>query len=159
MRTHILKSGDGQPTGVAGDIYTIKVSGRETGGAYAVMEAFIPSGHGPLPHQHSREDEFFYVLDGTMEFVSDGQRSIGGPGTFVALPKGSVHCFQNVGDAPARMIITVVPAGLEDFFIEVSKNPDTFSEENPPVFDPQQIERMLALESKFGLRTIVPGNQ
>ncbi len=45
-----------------GDRYTFLVTGEESGGAYFVMEAWVPSGGGPGPHIHTREDETFYVL-------------------------------------------------------------------------------------------------
>ena len=156
MSARILKPGEGQMTGVAGDIYTIKTSGRETGGAYSVMEAIIPPQKGPPPHRHSREEESFFVIDGEMEFVADGVHSFGEKGTWVTLPRGSLHYFKNVGQTPARMLILAVPAGLEDYFIEVSQTAGTFSEDQPPVFDPEQIEKMIRIAPKYGIEIVLP---
>ena len=36
-----------------------------------------------------------------------------GPGDFVNIPKGVVHCFRNFSDEPLRMILTFTPAGIE----------------------------------------------
>jgi uncharacterized RmlC-like cupin family protein len=41
-----------------------------------------------------------------------------GAGDFVNVPRGIVHCFRNEGEAPARMILTFTPAGIERFFEE-----------------------------------------
>lgn len=156
MSARILKPGEGQLTGVAGDIYTIKTSGRETGGAYSVMEAIIPAQKGPPPHRHSREEESFFVLEGELEFFADGVRSVGGAGTWVTLPRGSLHYFKNIGQTPAKMLILAVPAGLEDYFIEVSQPQGTFSEENPPEMNEKQIEMMIKTGPKYGIEIVPP---
>ena len=41
-----------------------KVSGRDTGGAFAVVEHPIEPGRLVLPHIHLHEDEYSYVLEG-----------------------------------------------------------------------------------------------
>ncbi|WP_045046918.1 cupin domain-containing protein [Rouxiella chamberiensis] len=156
MSARILKPGEGQLTGVAGDIYTIKASGRETGGAYTVMEAIIPAQKGPPPHRHTREEESFFVLEGELEFFADGVRSVGGVGTWVTLPRGSLHYFKNIGETPARMLIMAVPAGLDDYFIEVSQPAGTFSEDNPPPMDEDQIKKMIETAPKYGLEILPP---
>ncbi len=43
-----------------------KVSGADTGGAFAVVEHPIEPGRRVLPHVHLHEDEYSYVLDGTI---------------------------------------------------------------------------------------------
>ncbi|WP_264214243.1 cupin domain-containing protein [Leisingera thetidis] len=156
MTALIRKPGDGRMTGVAGDIYTIKISGAETGGSFALLEAIVPPGGGPPPHRHSREDETFYILDGELEIVAGGETSAAGAGTVILLPKGSVHQFKNTGTTAARMLILAAPAGLEEFFAEVSQEPGTFSADNPPAIDPSQIGKMLELAPKYGMEIIPP---
>ncbi|WP_226584493.1 cupin domain-containing protein [Acuticoccus sediminis] len=155
MSALVLKPGEGRAVGVVGDVYTVKTSGKETGGAYSVMEALVPPLGGPPPHRHAREAEAFYVLEGEMEFIADGQRSVGSAGTWVSLPKGSLHRFRNIGDTPARMLILIVPAGLEEFFLEVGLDAGMIAADEPATIDPRQIEKMLATAPKYGLE-IVP---
>ncbi|SVS88818.1 Quercetin 2,3-dioxygenase [Klebsiella pneumoniae] len=156
MSARVLLPGDGKMTGVAGDIYTIKASSRDTNGAYTIMEAVIPAQKGPPPHIHSREEESFFVLDGELEFFADGERTVAGVGASVTVPKGSLHYFKNLGDTPARMLIIAVPAGLDDYFIEVSQPEGTFSEVNPPVMDEDQIRKMIDLAPKYGIEIKTP---
>jgi quercetin dioxygenase-like cupin family protein len=59
-----VPSGEGNPLYLVGDLYTFKVTGEETNGAFALWEALIPPQAGPPPHIHHREDESFYVLEG-----------------------------------------------------------------------------------------------
>ncbi len=101
-----------------GDEMRLTVTGKDTGGKYAQWLSITQPGGGPPPHLHEREDEWFYVLEGQVSFLVEGQWTDVGPGSGAFLPKGSVHTFKNVGDGPLHMVLTVAPAGFEDFFAE-----------------------------------------
>ena len=101
-----------------GDIYTWLVTGEESDGAYFSMLAIVPPQGGPPPHIHLNEDETFYVLEGTPTFRLGDEQVVAGPGDFVNVPKGVVHCFRNLSGDPLRMILTFTPAGIEKFFEE-----------------------------------------
>jgi quercetin dioxygenase-like cupin family protein len=101
-----------------GDMYTFLVTGQESGGAYFAMEALVPPGGGPPPHVHTREDETFYVLEGRIRFRLGDATVDAGPGDFVSVPRGEVHCFHNASDTTARLVLTFTPAGIERFFEE-----------------------------------------
>lgn len=101
-----------------GDLYTFLVTGEESAGAYFSMLATVPPQGGPPPHVHLKEDETFYVLEGTATFRLGDERIVAGPGDFVNIPKGLVHCFTNLSVNPVRMILTFTPAGIEKFFEE-----------------------------------------
>jgi hypothetical protein len=59
MNSGILRTGEGQAVWVVGDHYTIKASGEDTGGAFALIEVLVPPQSGPPPHLHRREDRPF----------------------------------------------------------------------------------------------------
>ena len=101
-----------------GDIYTWLVTGEESGGAYFSMLATVPPNGGPPPHIHRDEDETFYVLEGAPTFRLGDERIVAGPGDFVNVPKGVLHCFRNFSDEPVKMVLTFTPAGIERFFEE-----------------------------------------
>ncbi len=101
-----------------GDLYTWLVTGEESGGAYFAMLATVPPQGGPPLHIHQNEEETFYVLDGTPTFRLGDERIVARPGDFVNIPRGARHCFRNFSDAPATMILTFTPAGIERFFEE-----------------------------------------
>jgi quercetin dioxygenase-like cupin family protein len=101
-----------------GDLYRFLVTGAESGGAYFAMEALVPPGGGPPPHIHRNEDETVYVLEGEVSIRLGDKTVAAGAGDFVNVPRGIVHCFRNEGEAPARMILTFTPAGIERFFEE-----------------------------------------
>ena len=58
----------------------LRATGRTTNGAFGLVEQSMPPGFAS-PYTHHLEDEAFYVLEGEMAFVCDGQWTIAGPGT------------------------------------------------------------------------------
>lgn len=156
MQTGFTRPGEGRSVWVVGDRYTIKTGGEETGEAFALVEAWVPPGSGPPPHMHTREDEAFYVLEGTLTFHADGQSFEAGPGAWITLARGSLHRFENRGEGPARMLILVTPAGLERFFLEVGKPVVTGEPaEGRPL--PEDIGRLLGVAPRYGLEIRGPG--
>jgi len=87
---------------LAGELYTSKVVSEDTGGAFALAEAITPPEGGPPPHVHHREDEAFYVLEGELEFMTEDGTIRAGAGSFVHVPKGTLHTYKNVGMTSAR---------------------------------------------------------
>ena len=134
-------------------MYRFLATGEETGGTYAAFEALVPPGGGPPPHIHSREEESFLVLTGEMTFQLGEERFVAGPGTFLNMPVGSRHGFRNESDRPARMIITVAPAGLEKMFFEVGQTlPDDATAAPPPT--EEDIRRLLEAAPRYGVEIL-----
>lgn len=104
-----------------GDQVTVLLSGEQTGGAFTMVEVITPPGGGPPPHCHTREDEWFFILEGRIELWQDGQWSEVPPGTAVFLPRNIPHTYRNPGSTPLRMIVHVAPAGFEVFFAELAE--------------------------------------
>jgi quercetin dioxygenase-like cupin family protein len=120
-----------------------------------MIEATVPPGQGPPPHIHSREDEAFYVLEGELLFHTDGRSFTAASGAWVTLAKGSLHYFKNAGHEPARMLIVVTPAGLEEFFLEMGR--ETIEGETEPVVPtPDDIQRLIETAPKYGLEIRLP---
>ena len=125
--------GEGPTRWVAGDTYTLKADSHSTNGSLTLVEATVPPGGGPLPHVHYANDEAFYLISGTLEFV-DGDRTLtAGPGDFLFVPRGIRHRFTNKGLHAAKMLFLFTPAGLEESVLEgeVAR-----AGEQPPPFDP-----------------------
>jgi quercetin dioxygenase-like cupin family protein len=151
MESGVLKAGEGRTVWIVGDRYTIKSSGADTSGRFALIEALVPPGGGPPPHIHGREDEAFFVLEGELLFHADGLDIAAGVGSWVTLARGSLHHFRNVGDKPARMLIVVTPSGLEDFFLEIGR------ESTEPVSPtPEDIRKLIEIAPKYGLEIRLP---
>jgi quercetin dioxygenase-like cupin family protein len=115
-----------------GGAVTFKVRGRETDGSLTAFETVVGPGLGPPLHEHANEEETLCVLEGDVRFKLGDRMVSGPPGTFVFVPRGTPHTFQNVGEAPARMLIHFTPSGMEQFFEEFAELPA--EETGPEVF-------------------------
>ena len=56
------------------------VTGEQSGGAFFMAEASVPPGCGNPPHIHSREDETFYLQEGTLTVQVGGRTITASPG-------------------------------------------------------------------------------
>ncbi len=107
------------------------------------------------PHVHSREEESFYILEGEITFLIAESRLVAGAGTFASMPIGTLHAFKYETDRPARMIISIAPAGLEKMFAEVGQ-PVPAGTQSAPSPTKGEIEKMLAVAPKYGSEIKLP---
>lgn len=148
-------AGEGRAFWGAGDTYAFLSTGAETGGSYFTMHALIPPGGGPPPHIHHREEEQFYVLEGSLTFRVGAQTIQAGPGDFLHVPRNTIHHFKNEGTAPARMLISYSPAGVEELF-EAVFTPVTDLSLPPPAWTDEDTARFIAIEARYGLESLAP---
>jgi quercetin dioxygenase-like cupin family protein len=100
---------------------TLKATSEETGGSIGFIEATGPPGYGPPRHIHHSHDELFYVLEGEFLFLV-GERQVSAlPGSFVFIPRGTVHAAKVIGSEPGKVLIAYMPGGLEHSFEEFAQ--------------------------------------
>lgn len=104
--------------GVAGDTYTILVTGKNTAGRYCLIDMHVPPGGGPPPHRHDFE-ESFTVLEGEIEVTFRGLKQTIRTGQVINIPANASHQFRNQSARAARLLCCCSPAGLEELFLEV----------------------------------------
>jgi mannose-6-phosphate isomerase-like protein (cupin superfamily) len=143
----LIEAGKGVTFTMLGTTMRLIATGAETGGRYTVGEQVTPVGWGPPRHIHSREDEIFYVLEGTYEVHCGDVRRTISAGACAVLPRGAPHGFRNTGLAPARLIFVITPSGLENYFIAISK----FGPLPPSPAD------LAKLAEPYGLTLLAPG--
>lgn len=151
----VRSSDEGRTITIVGDVYRFLATGEETNGKYALWEAIVPPGGGPPPHVHSREEEGFYILEGEILFRIGEERIVATAGMFANMPVGTPHSFKNESSKPAKMLISVAPAGLEQMFLEVGTpvaNGTTTAA--PPGKD--EIEKFLAVAPRYGIEVKLP---
>jgi mannose-6-phosphate isomerase-like protein (cupin superfamily) len=140
----IMEHHDGKPIHVVGDDVVVKISSRDTDGAFAVFESRTLPLHGPPLHVHHGQDETWRVITGEFLFEVDGQEIYAGPGATVYAPRGTRHTFQNIGTTPGRLVTTVVPGGLDLFFEEIEKAVPRGAHIDPakvvPIFERHNLE-------------------
>jgi mannose-6-phosphate isomerase-like protein (cupin superfamily) len=147
---------EGRSLHLSGDTYTFKALGEDTGGSLVLLEARVPPLGGP-PHIHHAEDEFFWLLEGELEFLTNGRTFTANAGSFVYVPKGTTHCFKNVGTQTTRMLAAFTPAGIEGMFFEVGRPATEGSSPAPP--DQEEIEKLLAAAPRYNVEILPPAQR
>ncbi len=119
--------------GLVGDTYTITVSGDDTAGQFCVIDMHIPPGGGPPPHRHDFE-ETFILLEGEIEAIFRGEKSVVRAGGTINIPANAPHEFHNASGRATRMLCICSPAGQDKFFKEVGVPVKTRTT-SPPALD------------------------
>jgi quercetin dioxygenase-like cupin family protein len=140
-----------------GQLMSTLAEGEDTGGRLTVFEILFPPNSGPPLHVHEREDEAFYVLEGGLS-VRMGDEEFEAPaGSFAFQPRGIPHTFRSSSDG-ARVLLLMVPSGLEGYFRALSRPAEAMSlppPAGPP--SPEQIASMEAALSEHGCKFVREG--
>lgn len=143
---------------MAGDTYTILVSGAETAGRHCLIDMHVPPGGGPPPHRHDFE-EMFTLLEGELEFTFRGETSTVRAGSTVNIPANAPHAFKNASGAAVRMLCMCTPAGLEEFFMAVGDPVDSRTAPPPKLTKGEIGERQkkaASLLAKYRTEMVTP---
>jgi mannose-6-phosphate isomerase-like protein (cupin superfamily) len=151
--------GEGRTLRVMGDLVTYKVTSDQTGGAYSLFEVASQPGAGPPPHVQHREDEAFYVLEGDYEFLVENRTLRMLAGSFLYVPKGTLHVYKNVGEETGRMLVSQTPGGLHEcFFEEVGEAVSDRREPRVPVC-PESLASTRGIAARYGIEIPPPEKQ
>jgi mannose-6-phosphate isomerase-like protein (cupin superfamily) len=109
----VLAPGQGRayPMGRIGAVF--KADGSETQSRYSVSEWWLePRTKGPGAHSHA-EDDLFYVIEGTMSVLVGEEWIDAARGSFILVPGGVTHDFENRGGVRAGVLNFSVPGPFE----------------------------------------------
>jgi quercetin dioxygenase-like cupin family protein len=140
---------------LVGDVYTLLLSGEQTGGRFALIHSVVSPGFGPPPHLHENEDETFYILSGEVAYFVDGKEHRTVAGTAVHVPRNVPHYFRNQGTVPAAFLVEVHPAGNFDQYLKTVGTPLPADYVAPAVSappTPEHIAKVMAHGPQFGIR-------
>ncbi|MBI1282090.1 MAG: cupin domain-containing protein [Anaerolineaceae bacterium] len=110
MKPYVLQADEG-----IGSDSSLKATVASTGGHFTLIESDTDGG-APM-HIHSREDEYFYVVEGTITVTCGDQVFEVGPRGFVFLPRNIPHAWDVIGQR-ATVLMMTVPARLDEFLAE-----------------------------------------
>ena len=81
------------------------------GAAVVLVEWTAPPGPGHIAplHVHHRDDEAWYVLEGTLGFRLDEDDVAVGPGGALLATRGTPHTYWNAGTTTARYVLVLTP--------------------------------------------------
>lgn len=133
-----------RPLDVLGEKMTVLATADQTD-SYEVFHQTGVLGSGPPPHFHPW-DEAFVVIKGELSIGVGDEEVTGGPGTFVHVPRGTVHWFTFL-DEDGEMISVTSGAGAAAVFAEVDRQ--FAAGENPA-------EKMVENGDRFGVTVVLP---
>ena len=117
----IVKAIDGESFDFGGLGVHWKIDGVRTGGHFSVVHhPLAPRALAAPLHYHHNEDEYSYVLTGSLGALLGDRDVVAGPGTWVFKPRHQWHTFWNAGDTPCEIIEVIAPSGFENYFREVA---------------------------------------
>lgn len=132
MAATIVRAGERKPLNVLGMPLTMLCEASETKGNWSLFEEEVPLGMGPPSHHHDW-DEAYYILEGQVDFLIDGDTVRSSRGDFNYLPRGTTHGFKGASDRPARVLIFAAPAHGSEFFHELNARVRTIPDDLPKI--------------------------
>lgn len=99
-----------------------KLESADTAGRFSVVHhPMEPHALAAPLHFHHNEDEYSYVIRGTLGALLGDQVVTAEAGLWVFKPRGQWHTFWNPGDTSCEIIEIISPAGFENYFREVAR--------------------------------------
>ena len=129
----VVRAGEGDVTGQPGLLDRYLLESANSSGRVALVEHVLgPKSLAAPVHRHSREDEYTFVLAGTLGVVEEGIEITATPGDLVVKPRGRWHTFWNAGDDELRVLEIIVPGGIEVLFRRLAAPGGAYSPDTLP---------------------------
>ncbi|HTN24415.1 MAG TPA: cupin domain-containing protein [Solirubrobacteraceae bacterium] len=111
----------------AGGVLTFKLMSDDCGGVISAAASDIAVGEGPPLHVHRDQDEFIYFVAGAFRAKLADRLVDAPPRSFIFIPRGTPHTWQNIGDGPGHFFVAVLPASpeFEQFFVRYGELPQS----------------------------------
>lgn len=117
----VLDSGEGEPIAFPGHPTSLLAAADTNKAGLSFYEISISAGKpGAPPHTHTHEDEFFYVREGTVTFLTGEDRKTISAGGFVLLPRNGLHAIWNASDSDAILLVGTSQGQFDGFFDAVA---------------------------------------
>ncbi len=143
-----VRHGEGEARWWFGTLAEIKATAADTGGQFTVVEVTCGAGYEAPWHVHHREDEAFWILDGSVMLEVGESMIEGRAGDYAFGPRDVPHRF-TVGDAGCRMLFILTPAGFEGLVRDMSQ--PAASRTLPAAAEqPPDMEQLRAIAARHG---------
>ena len=112
-RPRVIARGEGREYPMGRMRAVFKADGEQTGDAYSLSEWWLePQTRGAPRHFHE-EDHVFYVIEGVLSVQIGDAWSDAPSGSYILIPGGTPHSFENRSDDRTGFISFNVPGGFE----------------------------------------------
>jgi mannose-6-phosphate isomerase-like protein (cupin superfamily) len=151
-----VSSDEGEARWWFGTLAVIKTTAAETGGQLTIIDVTNPPGWEAPLHVHHRDDEGFWILEGSATIeVGDTTIEVGA-GDYAFGPRDIPHRY-TVGDSGCRMLFIMVPGGMEEVVRATSEPAPSRTLPPPPEAEPtpEEVERLKAIVKEYGYELLV----
>ena len=126
------------------------LSGKDTGGAYCLLDVSLAPGMVVPRHTHTREDEVYFVLAGELEVTVGEKTFVLRSGDTLLAPRDIPHQLRNSGNVENRYILLFSPSGFEEFVMAtaVPAPQDAVAPTEPPAV---AVRNVLELAADYGI--------
>jgi mannose-6-phosphate isomerase-like protein (cupin superfamily) len=125
-----------------GERFRVRTPSAQTAGAYSVIEIVADPGNGVPLHIHSREEEHFIVLEGTLDIANGDRRWDAVAGTSITVKRGVPHAWCNPSDTPLHMLVIFSPGHIDELFRAAAGIDD--------------VDKITAIAARYGTQLIGP---
>ena len=129
----------------------LKATAKDTAGGHTLVEITVNPGYETPLHIHHREDEGFWMLDGSATFTVGNQTVEAGPGAYLFGPKHVPHKWKAGADG-ARLLYLFAPGGFEDLIREMS---EPARELVPPPPEVRPPDNVVEVATRFGVELLL----
>ncbi|MBX6764966.1 MAG: cupin domain-containing protein [Rubrobacteraceae bacterium] len=150
-----LPANGGRAFAHLGTSLVFKDEPEENGDALLLFECRMPATNGVPPHTE-RNNEAFYVLEGTLEIEADGERYRLGPGDFLSIRPGVLHALHNPGPGWLRALMLTSPGSQHVRFFTTLGEPIDDPLNPPQPSGPPDFEELAAVARECGMEFVRP---
>lgn len=143
----VLRSHAGQTLQVLSDRICIKLQSAASPNRMAVMTVDVPPEGFVPPHTHAKEEESYFMLEGTMVMQLGSQEWTIKPGDFVHVLAGTVHGYRNDSNQCVRFLAWSIGGAIDKFFMEMAETIRDL---------PDDLSKMAAIPEKYGIQMVEP---
>jgi quercetin dioxygenase-like cupin family protein len=151
LEAQALGAREGEARWWFGQLAIIKATADDTAGGFTLVEIIVNAGYETPLHIHHREDEGFWMVDGSATFTVGDRTIEAGPGAYLFGPKDVPHKWK-AGPDGARILYFFAPAGFEDLIREMSVPAAALVPPPPDVLPPANA---LEIAAKYGIELLL----
>jgi mannose-6-phosphate isomerase-like protein (cupin superfamily) len=144
-----VRNDEGEARWWFGGLAVIRATGADTGGLMTIVEMTEPPGSEAPLHVHHREDEAFYILEGSATIHVGALSFEVGPGDYAFGPRDIPHRY-SVGPGGCRMLMICTPGGNFENIVRQMSVPAESRTLPPPSDAEPDMERVAAIAEANG---------
>jgi quercetin dioxygenase-like cupin family protein len=141
-----LRSDEGEARWWSEGLAVVKTTAADTGGQITILEITEPAKSEAPLHVHHKEDEGFWILEGSATFEVGDRTIEARAGDYLFGPRDIPHRY-TTGPGGCRMLFIFTPGGFEEVLRAISRPAESRTLPPPSDGTPPSAEEMRAMQA------------